>query len=113
MAQVHMLLDDAKMMLAGARHNHEKPTGPPRSYAGHRQGRLGARVRRGRGHAALQIDAEVTGARRRRRVGPPIAGGTAGVPLARGPRQGESIPAKAESCCPVAVGKTRDRSYMR
>ncbi len=25
MAQVHMLLDDAKMMLAGARHNHEKP----------------------------------------------------------------------------------------
>ena len=27
MAQVHMLLDDAKMMLAGARHNHEKPQG--------------------------------------------------------------------------------------
>ena len=25
MAQVHMLLDDAKMILAGARHNHEKP----------------------------------------------------------------------------------------
>ncbi len=27
MAQVHMLLDDAKMLLAGARHNHEKPQG--------------------------------------------------------------------------------------
>ncbi len=27
MAQVHMLLDDAKMFLAGARHNHEKPQG--------------------------------------------------------------------------------------
>ena len=27
MAQVHMLLDDAKMMLAGAKHNHEKPQG--------------------------------------------------------------------------------------
>lgn len=27
MAQVHMLLDDAKMSLAGARHNHEKPQG--------------------------------------------------------------------------------------
>ncbi len=25
MAQVHMLLDDAKMILAGAKHNHEKP----------------------------------------------------------------------------------------
>ncbi len=27
MAQVHLLLDDAKMLLAGARHNHEKPQG--------------------------------------------------------------------------------------
>ncbi len=27
MAQVHMLLDDAKMLLAGAKHNHEKPQG--------------------------------------------------------------------------------------
>ncbi len=27
MAQVHMLLDDAKMLLAGAQHNHEKPQG--------------------------------------------------------------------------------------
>ena len=27
MAQVHMLLDDAKMILAGAKHNHEKPQG--------------------------------------------------------------------------------------
>ena len=27
MAQVHMLLDAAKMMLAGAKHNHEKPQG--------------------------------------------------------------------------------------
>ena len=27
MAQVHMLVDDAKMLLAGARHNHEKPQG--------------------------------------------------------------------------------------
>jgi hypothetical protein len=27
MAQVHMLLDDAKMWLAGAKHNHEKPQG--------------------------------------------------------------------------------------
>ncbi len=27
MALVHALLDDAKMMLAGAKHNHEKPQG--------------------------------------------------------------------------------------
>ena len=27
MAQVHGLLDDAKMLLAGAKHNHEKPQG--------------------------------------------------------------------------------------
>jgi hypothetical protein len=27
-ALVHALLDDAKMRLAGARHNHEKPQGP-------------------------------------------------------------------------------------
>ncbi len=27
MALVHSLLDDAKMMLAGAKHNHEKPQG--------------------------------------------------------------------------------------
>ena len=27
MAQVHLLLDDAKMLLAGAKHNHEKPQG--------------------------------------------------------------------------------------
>lgn len=27
MALVHALLDDAKMLLAGARHNHEKPQG--------------------------------------------------------------------------------------
>lgn len=28
MAEVHTLLDDAKMLLAGAKHNHEKPQGP-------------------------------------------------------------------------------------
>jgi hypothetical protein len=28
MALVHALLDDAKMLLAGAKHNHEKPQGP-------------------------------------------------------------------------------------
>lgn len=28
MALVHALLDDAKMILAGAKHNHEKPQGP-------------------------------------------------------------------------------------
>ncbi|MFQ5783472.1 MAG: hypothetical protein ACE5H8_01455 [Alphaproteobacteria bacterium] len=28
MALVHALIDDAKMMLAGAKHNHEKPQGP-------------------------------------------------------------------------------------
>ena len=28
MALVHALLDDAKMLLAGAQHNHEKPQGP-------------------------------------------------------------------------------------
>ena len=27
LAQVHLLLDDAKMLLAGAKHNHEKPQG--------------------------------------------------------------------------------------
>jgi hypothetical protein len=27
MALVHSLLDDAKMILAGAKHNHEKPQG--------------------------------------------------------------------------------------
>ncbi len=27
MAKVHMLLDDAKMLLAGAEHNHQKPQG--------------------------------------------------------------------------------------
>ena len=26
-AEVHMLLDDSKMLLAGAKHNHEKPQG--------------------------------------------------------------------------------------
>ncbi len=28
MALIHALIDDAKMILAGARHNHEKPQGP-------------------------------------------------------------------------------------
>lgn len=28
MAMVHALLDDAKMILAGAKHNHAKPQGP-------------------------------------------------------------------------------------